>query len=89
MYLPLLVFPFNKCNYINYIRSVNILITSIMKEILSNNEIIDLLLQILELDNDNQLALELGVARQQIRQFRNSEQKRLPQIIITRLLQNK
>jgi hypothetical protein len=60
-----------------------------MKVILSNNEIIDRLLQILELDNDNQLALELGVARQQIRQFRNSEQKRLPQIIMTRLLQNK
>tara|TARA_B100002049_G_C16021858_1_gene350610 strand:+ start:701 stop:883 length:183 start_codon:yes stop_codon:yes gene_type:complete len=59
-----------------------------MAEILSNSEIVDRLLRDLKLENDNQLALELGVTRQQIRQFRNSEQKRLPQIIMTRLLQS-
>lgn len=60
-----------------------------MKTTLSNSEIIDRLLGLLELQNDNQLAIKLGVTRQQIRQFRNSEQKRLPQIIITLLLQEK
>lgn len=57
-----------------------------MAEILSNDEIVDCLLREFKLKNDNQLALELGVTRQQIRQFRNSERRRLPQIIMTRLL---
>lgn len=57
-----------------------------MKKILSNSEIIDKLLLLLNVENDNKLAEKLGVERQQINQFRNSRQKRLPQIIITRIL---
>ena len=57
-----------------------------MKKILSNSEIIDKLLLLLNVENDNKLAEKLGVERQQINQFRKSQQKRLPQIIITRIL---
>lgn len=57
-----------------------------MKKILNNNEITDKLLALYGLENDNQLAIHLGVERQQIRQFRNASQVRLPQTIMTELL---
>ncbi|MGR5448519.1 hypothetical protein ACP3V3_01800 [Vibrio sp. PNB22_3_1] len=57
-----------------------------MKKILNNNEIADKLLALYGLENDNQLAIHLGVERQQIRQFRNASQVRLPQTIMTELL---
>lgn len=57
-----------------------------MKNNLSNSEIIDKLLRVLNLENDNQLAKYFGVERQQINQFRNGVRVGLPQAIITDLL---
>lgn len=57
-----------------------------MKKNLSNDEITDQLIILLDVDNDNQLAKHFGVTRQQIRQFRNGERIGFPQAVITELL---
>ncbi len=57
-----------------------------MSKPLSNNEIIDALLEIHGLRNDNQLAKHYCVERQQIRQFRNGKRIGLTQQIMTELL---
>lgn len=57
-----------------------------MTKKLTNNEIIDQLLTVLNLDNDNQLATYFKVERQQIYQFRQGKRTGLTQAIITELL---
>jgi hypothetical protein len=57
-----------------------------MKNTLSNEQIANRLIKINSLENDNQLAIHLGVERQQIRQFRNGQRIGLTQLIMTDLL---
>jgi hypothetical protein len=63
-----------------------ILAKKIMKNTLSNDEIINRMKEITGQENDNQLAKYLGVERQQIRQFKNGERIGIIQLIITDLL---
>ena len=57
-----------------------------MSKILTSEQIVDRLIKLFELENDNQLAIKLGVERQQIRQFRNGKRIGLTLKIMTELL---
>ncbi|MCG9576029.1 hypothetical protein L1D14_07230 [Vibrio tubiashii] len=57
------------------------------KETMSNNQIIDELLDMYGLKNDNQLAKHFGVERQQILQFKKGSRVGLTQAIVTELIE--
>ncbi len=57
-----------------------------MTDGMTNDEIVDKVKEVLSLDNDNQLALKLGVGRQNIRQFRQTKRVGVAQLIFTELL---
>ncbi|MCU7556092.1 hypothetical protein OCL06_15985 [Alteromonas sp. ASW11-19] len=57
-----------------------------MSEGLTNEKIVEKAKKILSVENDNQLAIKLGVSRQQIRQFRQTQRIGVAQLLFTEFL---